>query len=82
MAEHNIDQFTYIKDLRRFVVEASDLGHRVGDKFAPSIQIYNPSTGNLAYFCFEKANWNDDNELVSWYYACHEYCCSLLVYND
>jgi len=78
----NIDRFTYIKEIRQFVVEASDLAHRSGEKIPATIVIHNPDTGNNAYFCFENISWTDDNDVLGWNFSCSEFNCVLFIFND
>lgn len=81
---YDIDRFTYIKERKEFVAEASDLGKRAEDKIPATIQIHNSKTGNTATFCYQEMVWNGDNEIIGWRYLNDSYGCtlSLLLFND
>ena len=62
---HNYDikKFTYVKESKCFVTEASDLIIKAGDKYPYMFFIENTETNNRVLFTYVSTERNENNEL-------------------
>jgi hypothetical protein len=81
---YNIKKFTYNKDDRKFVSEASDLGIKPGDKFPYMFFIENTETNNRVLFTYVSTMRDVEGDLMYVTYVSNSVIGTLTakIFND